>query len=297
MDLQIGQIASLKRTFVQEDFTRFAVLSGDDNPIHVDPTFSARTKFGRPVAHGMFLYSVVCGVLGSQLPGPGTMQLGQELMFPSATYVGERIDARVELVALEPDRGVADLVTVVTRPDGNVGLQGRTVVRLPGAGRGWDHPRPPRPPLQVDPEASLKGLAIGQRAETRRTFTVHDLSEYADLTGDTNPVFTDADYARGMGLAGPIIPGGLLAGLFSYLLGTRLPGRGTNYLKQRIEFLAPAYPHQEITARVEINRIRPEKHLVNLDTQCINSVGEVVCRGEALVLVRDLDVEEPLQAS
>jgi len=62
--LQVGQVESVKRVFSQADFDRFAALSGDNNPIHVDPTFAARTKFGRTVAHGMFIYSVVCSVLG-----------------------------------------------------------------------------------------------------------------------------------------------------------------------------------------------------------------------------------------
>jgi acyl dehydratase len=135
---------------------------------------------------------------------------------------------------------------------------------------------------------SFKGLEVGQRGETQRIFTAADLAEYAALTGDTNPVYTDAGYARRLNLAGPLIPGGLLAGLFSTLLGTRLPGRGTNYLKQHVEFLAPAYREEELTSSVEIIRIRAEKQLVNLSTLCTNPAGEVVCRGEALVLVSDV---------
>ena len=84
------------------------------------------------------------------------------------------------------------------------------------------------------------------------------------------------------------VPGGLLGGLFSFLLGTRLPGRGTNWLKQRLAFPAPCYAGQEVTARVEIVRLRPEKDLVNLRTVC-TAAGRVVCEGEALVLVKDLE--------
>ena len=233
--LQVGQIESAKRVFTQTDFDRFAALSGDDNPIHVDPEFSAQTKFGRTVAHGMFLYSVVCSVLGARLPGPGTVQLEQELMFPSPTYVGEEVTVQLEVTKVA--EGVADLNTVVVRPDGNVCLQGRTLVRLPGAVDFGGLEKPPKSEYEAE-DVSFKGLEIGQRAETRRTFTVQDLAEYADLTGDTNPIFTDAGYAQQLGLEGPMIPGGLLAGLFSYLLGTRLPGQGTNYLKQRLLFPA-----------------------------------------------------------
>ncbi len=282
-----GQAERVKRIFSQSDFDRFAALSGDNNPIHVDPQFSAATKFGRTVAHGMFLYSVVCGVLGTRLPGPGTIQVEQELIFPSATFADEEVEIQVEVTEVHSDEGVADLTTLIIRPDGNYGLQGRTLVRLPNfayrpyAGSALAHP--------PTPSSSFKGLEIGQQAETRWTFRLTDLIEYADLTGDLNPVLTDADYARRLGLAGPLIPGGLLGGLFSYLLGTRLPGRGTNYLKQRLEFVAPACPEQDLTATVEIIRLRPEKQLVNLSTICTGPAGEVVCHGEALVLVSDME--------
>jgi acyl dehydratase len=80
-----------------------------------------------------------------------------------------------------------------------------------------------------------------------------------------------------------------LGGLFSFLLGTRLPGRGTNYLKQRLVFSAPAYAGQDLEALVEIVRLRPEKQLVNLRTMCQNPAGDPVCWGEALVLVTDVE--------
>ncbi len=124
----------------------------------------------------------------------------------------------------------------------------------------------------------MKTFEIGQRASVGRTFTREDLEAYAALTGD-----------RPM-LAGgrPAVPGPLLGGLFSHLLGTRLPGPGTNYLKQRLEFAAPAYLGEEITATVEVVRTRPDKALVNLRTICIGADGRLICRGEALVLARDV---------
>jgi acyl dehydratase len=287
--VRVGQAASVVRVFHQEDFERFAALSGDDNPIHVDPAFSARTRFGRPVAHGMLLYGAVLGVLGTRLPGPGTVPLSQDLIFPSPTYAGEEVTVRVALTAVSPDRTWATLETVVVRPDGEIGCQGAARVALPAV---------PDPFGLVAAEMAggacpadsgmLKGLRIGQRAEARRVFTPRDLAQAADLTGDANPVTGDPAFARRMGLRGPIVPGSLLGGLFSYLLGTHLPGRGTNYLKQRLVFPAPAYPGQEITGEVVITRLRPEKELVNLRTRCTNPAGDVVCHGEALVLVRDV---------
>jgi acyl dehydratase len=288
--LHVGQAASIKRTFAQSDFDRFAALSGDDNPIHVDPEFSARTKFGRTVAHGMFLYSVVCGVLSSQLPGTGVIQVEQELMFPTATPAGEEVEIRVAVTNVLPAEGLAELATLVVRPDGSPGLQGSTRVRLPG-------PLPGRWPALASPVAgapssgpgSFKGMALGQGAQTRRTFTAADLADYASLTGDHNPLYVKPKYAQKQGLAGALVPGGLLGGLFSYLLGTELPGRGTNYLKQRLYFLEAACVDQELVASVKIVRFRPDKQLVNLRTVCRDVAGTVVCDGEALVLVSDVE--------
>jgi acyl dehydratase len=119
----------------------------------------------------------------------------------------------------------------------------------------------------------MKNFQIGQRATTTRTFTANDLREYRALSG---------------ALTDDTIPGPLLGGMFSFLLGTELPGRGTNYLKQKLAFLTPARVGEAITATVEITRVRPDKDLVNLRTMCVSACGEIVCEGEALVLVKDV---------
>jgi acyl dehydratase len=295
MPLQVGQTAALTRTFTQRDFDRFAALSGDDNPIHTDPEFSARTRFGRTVAHGMLLYSTICRVLGSQLPGPGTIQLEQDLVFPAPTYTGEEVTVRVEVVSL-PLPGLAELRTLVSKPSGESGCEGRTLVRLPDSvplastsgaanphGNGRNDQDGPVAPA-AESARTLRHLALGQTAGIRRVFTPGDIAAYVELTGDANPVLTDQAYARSLGLESTLVPGGLLGGLFSYLLGMRLPGRGTNWLKQTLRFNAPAYTDREIDAQVEIVRLRPEKQLANLRTVCTAEPG-VVCSGEALVYV------------
>jgi acyl dehydratase len=81
----------------QADFDRFAQISGDDNPIHVDPEFAARTRFGRTVAHGMFLSSILWSMMRRHLPDAGR-QLSKNLMFPNPAFADEplRFAARVE---------------------------------------------------------------------------------------------------------------------------------------------------------------------------------------------------------
>ena len=125
----VGETATSKRVFSQQDFDRFAALSGDDNPIHVDPEFSARTKFGKTVAHGMLLYTTICGVL--DLHWPGACQLEQELMFPNPTYVGEEITLHLEVIHIDPEKRLAWLDTIIAKPDGTVGCQGKTCLQLP----------------------------------------------------------------------------------------------------------------------------------------------------------------------
>lgn len=115
----------------------------------------------------------------------------------------------------------------------------------------------------------------GQRAEVKRSYTHEDMREFARLAGGDIAVPAS-------------VPGPLIGGLFSYLLGMELPGKGTNYLKQSLEFLAPAPVGEELTASVTVTRLRPEKHLVDLETVCEAADGTRICQGRALVYVEDV---------
>jgi 3-hydroxybutyryl-CoA dehydratase len=118
-------------------------------------------------------------------------------------------------------------------------------------------------------------VKIGDRAHITRVFCPEDIAAFAQLAGTHGgPTKT--------------VPEPLIGGLFSYLLGRELPGFGTNYLKQQMRFLRPARLGEPITATVEITRIRPDKHLVDLATTCTAADGTVLCDGRALVLVEDV---------
>src|SRR5690606_37198364 len=136
---------------------------------------------------------------------------------------------------------------------------------------------------------SLFGLAPGQRAKAARRFEHADLDEYADLCADGNPLVVDEVAARRAGLPARIVPGPLLSGMFSDLLGTRLPGRGTGWMKQSLRFLRPAHPGQVLQAMVEIVRVRPDKALVNLRSTVRDLSGALLVDGESVVLVRNLE--------
>ena len=126
---------------------------------------------------------------------------------------------------------------------------------------------------------------MGQTAVTSRVFTQDDLTAYRKLANDKGLLFGTDDQSS----KDHTVPGPLLGGMVSYLLGTQLPGRGTNWLKQHFSFHSPAFLGDLITAEVEITRLRPEKDLVNLLVVCSDSAGHPVCTGEALVLVADLE--------
>ena len=279
--------SATQRVLLQTDFDRFARLSHDDNPIHCDPDFAARSHFGATVAHGMMLYSCICKALTEQV-GPGVVQLEQTLMFPSATYVGDRLDVNLELEA--DAEGMLDIATDVSK----VGAGGTAVPTATGRCRvvAPSAPLPgvaPAPHSTEEGDAELYGLRPGMSASTTRTFATADLDEYGDLTGDRNPIFRDDLEARARGFKRRIVPWPLLAGMFSDLLGTRLPGRGTGWTKQSLRYPSAAHPGEALTATVTITRLRAGKELVNLATRVCAADGRVVCDGEALVLVRNLE--------
>lgn len=122
----------------------------------------------------------------------------------------------------------------------------------------------------------MSGLfELGRSAEVTRRFSADDVAAYEALGGHS--------------VVDNSVPEPLINALFSYLLGVKLPGIGTNYLKQDSRFIAPAGLGDTLTARVEITKLRPEKHLVDLRTNCRTEDGELVCEGRALVYVRDVE--------
>ncbi|MBP8947313.1 MAG: MaoC family dehydratase N-terminal domain-containing protein [Candidatus Promineofilum sp.] len=278
MKLIVGETVTRSLSFTQAQFDRFAALSGDDNPIHVDPAFAARTRFGRTVAHGMFLYANVRRALGEI--APGASQAEQSLLFPAPTYTDEPLRLRLTVAEVTGD-GRIRVATELLKSDGRYGCQGEAVLQM-----GWPATLPDVAAVEPAEPVAWRGLAVGQSAALVRAYTAADLAEYRDLLNETNPLFADTAHARRIGLRDAPLPGPLLGALFSCLLGTRLPGRGTNWLKQRLLPRRPVYAGDELAARVQITRIRPEKALVNLRTWIV-AAGDTVCDGEALVWVGD----------
>jgi 3-hydroxybutyryl-CoA dehydratase len=111
------------------------------------------------------------------------------------------------------------------------------------------------------------------------------IHSFAALTGDTNPVHLDDNYAAGTRFKRRIAHGMIAAGLISAVLANDLPGPGTVYLSQTLQFKAPVFPGDTITAIVEVKQVRPDKPIVTLTTLCMNQEAVTVLEGEAVVLI------------
>jgi acyl dehydratase len=122
----IGEMHTKEHCFTQAEFNAFADLSGDDNPIHVDPVFSARTRFGKTVSHGMLLYSHLWSMIQSAYPG--AVQLEQSIKFPAPTFTDENVLFEIEVTGVDQS-GHIHLKTQASSLDRQtVGLEGSTII-------------------------------------------------------------------------------------------------------------------------------------------------------------------------
>jgi 3-hydroxybutyryl-CoA dehydratase len=126
-------------------------------------------------------------------------------------------------------------------------------------------------------------IQVGDAAEFGKTVSESDIYLFAGITGDFNPAHVNEEYAKNTFFKTRIAHGILVAGFISTVLATRLPGPGTIYLKQDLQFLAPVHMGDTITARLEVVAVERDKNRVRLKTTCTNQVGKAVLSGEALV--------------
>jgi len=129
-------------------------------------------------------------------------------------------------------------------------------------------------------------FSAGDTAEITKTIEQSDIDAFARVTGDHNPVHVHEEFAKTTRFGKRIAHGMLTASLISAVLANKLPGEGSVYLGQTLQFVAPVFPGDEITARVTVKEVREDKPVVKLETICVNQREEVVIRGEATVLSR-----------
>ena len=130
---------------------------------------------------------------------------------------------------------------------------------------------------------TIAEIKVGDWAEFTKTLSESDVYLYAGVTGDHNPAHTNEEYAKKTFFKTRIAHGMLSAGLVSTVLGNELPGHGTIYIRQELNFLAPVKIGDTLTARVEVIDVMPEKNRLRLKTTCTNQEGVEVLDGEAIV--------------
>ena len=127
-ELRTGMKESISHTVTREDIDRFADVTGDRNPIHVDEAFARDSKFGKTIAHGMFGAGLISAVLGTKLPGPSGMYMEQTLRFMKPVFIGDTITATAEITNLIPDKYRVSLRTTCTNQDGATVIEGEALL-------------------------------------------------------------------------------------------------------------------------------------------------------------------------
>ena len=133
-----------------------------------------------------------------------------------------------------------------------------------------------------------RSVSTGETASLTKTVTEADISLFAGVTGDFNPLHIDGEFAKRTRFGERIAHGFLTAGLISAVVGTRLPGPGSIYLSQSLNFHRPVKIGDTITATVKVSAYNEEKRIVTLETNCYNQDGVVVLSGEAVVLLEEV---------
>ncbi len=130
MEFQAGQYYEMKKKVTQEDVLKFAELSGDFNPIHIDEEYAKNSIFGQRIAHGMLGAAYVSTVIGTKFPGEGTIYMGQNLKFVRPVYPGDELTIRVEIEQLL-EKNRARLITTVHNGKKENVIEGEALVKLP----------------------------------------------------------------------------------------------------------------------------------------------------------------------
>ncbi|WP_352408880.1 MaoC family dehydratase [Lawsonibacter hominis] len=131
INITIGQSACFTKTITESDVYTFAGISGDLNPAHINEEYAKTTRFGGRIAHGMLSAGLISAVIGMQLPGPGTIYMGQELKFLSPVRIGDTVTARVQVASIDEKRRQAVLETTCTNQDNALLISGQAKVLLP----------------------------------------------------------------------------------------------------------------------------------------------------------------------
>lgn len=129
-DLKVGMSAMFGKTVTEADIMAFAGVSGDTNPIHLHDGFARSTRFGQRIAHGMLSGSFISTVIGTRLPGPGSVYIAQTMNFMAPVLIGETITAVATITAIDERRRRVTLKTQCLNGD-KVVIDGEATILVP----------------------------------------------------------------------------------------------------------------------------------------------------------------------
>ncbi|WP_101756586.1 MaoC/PaaZ C-terminal domain-containing protein [Oceanicoccus sp. KOV_DT_Chl] len=130
-EITIGQTASYSKTLSEDDLVMFAAVSGDVNPVHLDAEFAASTMFQERIGHGAWTGSVISAALALELPGPGTIYLGQSLSFRAPVKIGDTVTVELEVTAKNDAKKFVTLNTTAINQHGKTVAKGSAEVMAP----------------------------------------------------------------------------------------------------------------------------------------------------------------------
>lgn len=123
-ELTIGQTASYTHTVSEQDVQLFAAVSGDVNPVHLDAEFAAGTQFKERIAHGMYTAGLISAAIAMEMPGPGTIYLGQNLRFERPVKIGDTITVELKVTEKTPEKKFVQIETIARNQHGKVVVSG-----------------------------------------------------------------------------------------------------------------------------------------------------------------------------
>ncbi len=132
-DLSVGDTAEMTFPVTEKVIETFAEVSQDDNPVHLDEAFAKTTQFGTRIAHGMLSAGFISAVIGTRLPGYGSIYLSQTMRFRRPVKIGDEVTVRATITALDPEKGRATLETMAL-VGGKPVVEGEALVMPPRRG-------------------------------------------------------------------------------------------------------------------------------------------------------------------
>jgi 3-hydroxybutyryl-CoA dehydratase len=130
-ELKIGDKEFFQKTISETDIYLYAGITGDLNPAHINDEYAKNTFFKGRIAHGMLTAGLISAVIGTKLPGPGTIYLAQELKFTAPVRIGDTIKAEAEIAEINTEKNIAKIKTTCTNQNSDVVLTGLATVKPP----------------------------------------------------------------------------------------------------------------------------------------------------------------------